>query len=127
MIVYSVSHISHNRLTLDYSMSRTATSIGSALPRRTKTSWSHGTVRYSRSAVAMEKNGKIYTVEYEVFRGVVRLKTGQATHTDNATAKVIAKQLLREMVDSGLADKLRLGKSCWHYGHSVDLLRFCVR
>jgi hypothetical protein len=69
-----------------------------------------GDIPLQTGSVSVKKDDKIYTVEYEVFRGVVRLKTGQATHTDQATAKVTAKQLLREIVGSGLADKLNLGK-----------------
>ncbi len=69
-----------------------------------------GDIPLQTGSVSVEKNGKIYTVGYEVFRGVVRLKTGQATHTDQATAKVTAKQLLQEIVGSGIADKLNLGK-----------------
>jgi predicted nucleic acid-binding protein len=60
--------------------------------------------------VSLEKNDKIYTAVYEVFRGVVRLETGQATHTEGPGAELIARQMLSEIVNSGLADKLKLGK-----------------
>lgn len=59
--------------------------------------------------ITAKKNDKTYAVGYEVFRGVVRLETGQATHTDGPGAAMMARQLLREMISSGLADKLRLG------------------
>jgi len=61
--------------------------------------------------VAVEKNGKVYRAVYEVFRGFVRLETGQATHSDQSLAEHTARMLLHEIVNSGLADKLRLGTS----------------
>lgn len=60
--------------------------------------------------VSVKRNGKTYKVGYEVFRGVVRLVTGQATHSDEAGASAIARLLLSEMIRSGLADKLNLGQ-----------------
>ena len=60
--------------------------------------------------VSVKGNGKTYKVGYEVFRGVVRLVTGQATHSDEAGASAIARLLLSEMIRSGLADKLNLGQ-----------------
>jgi len=60
--------------------------------------------------VSVRRNGKTYKVGYEVFRGVVRLVTGQATHSDEAGASVIARLLLSEIIESGLADKLNLGQ-----------------
>jgi hypothetical protein len=51
--------------------------------------------------VKIRKKGKTYTVGYKVFRGVVQLETGQATHTNGPDAEILARQLLREMVDSG--------------------------
>ena len=53
-------------------------------------------------------------VGYEEFKdssgGTVRLDTGQATHVGGLTVKIVARHLLREIVDSGLADKLGLGR-----------------
>lgn len=61
-----------------------------------------------RGTVKVEKNGRMYKAGYEVFRGVVRLETGQATHFDGANAKFTARLLLREIVESGLAYRLNL-------------------
>jgi hypothetical protein len=49
----------------------------------------------------LEQKGRIYTVEYRVFRGVVQLEAGQSTHTNGPDAEMMARKLLREMVDSG--------------------------
>ncbi|MBI3356998.1 MAG: hypothetical protein HY038_09560 [Nitrospirae bacterium] len=61
--------------------------------------------------VKVEKDGKIYAAAYEVFRGVVRLETGQATHTDGPNAEITARQMLREIITSGLADRKGLARS----------------
>lgn len=53
--------------------------------------------------VEVKANGKIYTARYEVFKGVVRLETGQATYTDGPTSEMMARQMLREIIASGLA------------------------
>ncbi|MEO6110678.1 MAG: PIN domain-containing protein [Nitrospiraceae bacterium] len=68
-----------------------------------------GDVPLHRGTVMIEKNGKVYRIGYEVFRGVVRLETGQATHTDGVNSKFTARLLLKEIVDSGLADRMGLG------------------
>jgi predicted nucleic acid-binding protein len=64
--------------------------------------------------VTLQNGGKLYTVGYEEFKdssgGTVRLDTGQATHVGGLTVKIVARHLLREIVDSGLADKLGLGR-----------------
>lgn len=64
--------------------------------------------------VTVQNGGKRYTVGYEVVKGdrvdTVRLDSGQATHCDGPGAKLMAQQLLREIVASGLADKLGLDK-----------------
>lgn len=63
--------------------------------------------------VMVQDGGKVYQVGYEAVEdscgGTVRLDTGQATHVGGLTAKIVARQLLREMISSGLADKLKLG------------------
>jgi hypothetical protein len=62
--------------------------------------------------VTVQARGKVYTVGYEAIAdnsgGTVQLNTGQATQIGGLTAKIVARQLLREMIDSGQADKLRL-------------------
>ena len=64
--------------------------------------------------VTLQNGGKLYTVGYEEVQdssgGTVRLDTGQATHVGGLTAKIVARQLLREIISSGLADKLGLGR-----------------
>jgi predicted nucleic acid-binding protein len=55
--------------------------------------------------VSMNDNGKIYSVKYSVFKDLVQLETGQATHIGPGGAKVEAQRLLREIVESGLADR----------------------
>jgi predicted nucleic acid-binding protein len=64
--------------------------------------------------VTVQDNGKIYTVGYEFVDdssgGTVQLETGQATHVGGLTVKIAARQLLKEMISSGLADKLKLGR-----------------
>jgi hypothetical protein len=64
--------------------------------------------------VTLKTDDKIYTVGYEEVKdgsgGTVRLDTGQATHVGGLTAKIVAQHLLREIIDSGLADKLELGR-----------------
>jgi len=64
--------------------------------------------------VTVQEGSKVYKVGYEAVEdgcgGTVRLDTGQATHVGGLTAKIVARQLLREMISSGLADKLRLGR-----------------
>ena len=64
--------------------------------------------------VTLQNEGKRYTVGYEEIKdgsgGTVRLDTGQATHVGGLTAKSVAKQLLREMISSGQAEKLRVGR-----------------
>ena len=53
--------------------------------------------------VSVEAGGKVYTVRYEVLKGgVVRLETGQSAHIGGFTEKGIARQLLSEIVDSGI-------------------------
>lgn len=63
--------------------------------------------------VTLESGGKLYKVGYEAINdgagGIVRLDTGQATHIGAGSAKLIAGQLLREIVVSGLADRMGLG------------------
>ena len=61
--------------------------------------------------VKVEKDGKTYAAAYEVFRGVVRLETGQATHTDGPNAEMMARQMLKEIIASGLADRKGLSRS----------------
>ncbi len=61
--------------------------------------------------VSVEVGDKVYTVRYEVHKGgVVRLETGQATQIGGSTAEGIARQLLREIISSGLADQAGLGR-----------------
>ena len=64
--------------------------------------------------ISVQDGGELYTVGYEVIKdgsgGTVRLDTGQATHLGGLTAKVVAQQLLREMISSGLAKQLKLGR-----------------
>ncbi len=60
--------------------------------------------------VSMEENGKSYSAKYNVFKDVVELETGQATHIGVGGAKFEAQRLLREIVKSGLADRKGLGK-----------------
>jgi hypothetical protein len=64
-------------------------------------------------SVTIQKDGKLYTVGYEEVRdnsgGTARLDTGQATHIGGLTNKLVAQHLLREIISSGLADKLGLG------------------
>ena len=64
--------------------------------------------------VTIQTDGKLYTVGYVEVEdgsgGTVHLDTGQATHVGGLTAKMVARHLLREIIDSGLADKLRLGR-----------------
>jgi predicted nucleic acid-binding protein len=69
-----------------------------------------GNTPLETGTVTVKKTGKTYTVGYSVFRGVVELETGQATHTVGPGAEMIARQLLREIVDSGLADQKKLGR-----------------
>jgi hypothetical protein len=65
-----------------------------------------------RTAEATVEHGdKIYTVKYEVFRDGVRLETGQATHLGGMTPEQIARVLLRELIESGFADRHGLGRS----------------
>jgi predicted nucleic acid-binding protein len=63
--------------------------------------------------VTLQNGGNFYTVGYEVIRGsyadTVRLDTGQATHVGGLTAEIVARHLLSEIINSGLADKLGLG------------------
>ena len=61
--------------------------------------------------VTVRKNDKTYAVGYKIFRGVVQLETGQATQTNGSDAEITARQLLREMIQSGLADRLGLRQS----------------
>lgn len=65
-------------------------------------------------SVTILNGGTLYTVGYEEVEdssgGTVSLDTGQATHSGGLTAKIVARHLLEEMVDSGLADKLGLGR-----------------
>ncbi|OQW65114.1 MAG: hypothetical protein BVN28_02005 [Nitrospira sp. ST-bin4] len=65
------------------------------------------------SKVTIQTDDKLYTVGYVEVEdgsgGTVQLDTGQVTHVGGLTAKMVARQLLREMIDSGLADKLKLG------------------
>lgn len=64
--------------------------------------------------VTLQNGGKLYTVGYEEIQdnsgGTVQLDTGQATHVGGLTAKIVARHLLREIVSSGLADKLGFGR-----------------
>lgn len=64
--------------------------------------------------VTVQNGGRLYTVGYEEVEdssgGTVRLDTGQATHIGGLTAKIVARHLLDEIVHSGLADKLGLGR-----------------
>ena len=64
--------------------------------------------------ITVTNNGTLYKVGYEIVNdgsgGTVRLDTGQATHVGGLTAKVAARHLLSEMIRSGLADKLRVGR-----------------
>jgi hypothetical protein len=54
--------------------------------------------------VTVEKDGKVYTATYEILPGgVVRLETGQATHYSGTEEERVARTLLREIVDSGIA------------------------
>lgn len=66
------------------------------------------------SSVTIQNSGKLYTVGYEEVRdssgGTVRLDTGQATHVGGLTAELVAQHLLEEIISSGLADKLGLGR-----------------
>jgi hypothetical protein len=75
-------------------------------PRET---YGTGDTPLGTGTVTVKKNSKTYTVGYKVFRGVVQLDTGQATHTDGPGAAMVARQLLREIIDSGLADRMKLG------------------
>ena len=72
--------------------------------------------------VTLKTDDKIYTVGYEEVKdgsgGTVRLHTGQATHVGGLAAKMVAQHLLREIIDSGLADKLGLGRPYLKYGTS---------
>ena len=65
--------------------------------------------------VTLQNEGKRYTVGYEEIKdgsgGTVRLDTGQATHVGGLSAEIVARHLLREMISSGQAGKLRLGRS----------------
>jgi predicted nucleic acid-binding protein len=61
-------------------------------------------------SITVQKNGKIYTTGYKVFRGIVQLDTGHGTHTDGPGAAMMARRLLIEIIDSGLADKKKLGR-----------------
>jgi len=63
--------------------------------------------------ITVTNNGTLYEVGYEIVNdnsgGTIRLDTGQSTHIGGLTAKAVARLLFREMIDSGLADKLKLG------------------
>ena len=64
--------------------------------------------------VTLKNGDKIYTVGYEEVEdssgGTVSLDTGQATHVGGLTAKGVARLLLREIINSGLADRLGIGR-----------------
>lgn len=66
------------------------------------------------STVSVEHGGKLYTVGYETIKdssgGIVRLNTGQATHVGGMSPNMVAECLLREMIDTGLADRMGLGR-----------------
>lgn len=62
-------------------------------------------------AVTVEKDGKVYTAGYAVLKGgLVRLETGACTQIGGLGEEGIARQLLRETVDSGKADKMGMGR-----------------
>jgi hypothetical protein len=65
--------------------------------------------------VKIQNASKLYAVGYEAIDdssgGIVQLDTGQATHLGGLTEKIVAEHLLREMISSGLADKLKLGRA----------------
>jgi hypothetical protein len=64
-----------------------------------------------RGAVTVEHRDKIYTVRYDLMKsGVVRLETGQATPLGSLTAQAVARQLLRDIIESGAADREGLGR-----------------
>ena len=65
--------------------------------------------------VSLDNAGTVYTARYDVLpagrgRVVVRLQTGQAAAPGGFTEEEIAGILLREIVDSGLADREGLGR-----------------
>jgi hypothetical protein len=61
--------------------------------------------------VTLEQGDKIYTARYDVLKGgVVRLETGSATQRRGLTEEQLARQLLREVIESGLADQRGLGR-----------------
>jgi hypothetical protein len=61
--------------------------------------------------ITVERADKPYTALYDVLKGGYRpARHGQATQIGGSTAEDVARMRLREIVDSGLADRDRLGR-----------------
>ncbi len=57
--------------------------------------------------ITLEDGDKVYTAGFDLLRGgVVRLQTGQAAHLRGLRAKELARRLLREAIDMGIAETL---------------------
>lgn len=66
-----------------------------------------------KGTVTIESENSIYSVGYEVTRGsrldYVRLDTGQTTQCGALAPQRVARLLLQELIDSGLAQRMGLG------------------
>jgi hypothetical protein len=57
--------------------------------------------------ITLEDGDKVYTAGFDLLRGgVVRLQTGQAAHLRGLRAKELARRLLREAIDMGIAETM---------------------
>lgn len=61
--------------------------------------------------VTVERGDKVYTAKYDVLRGgAVRLETGLTCHLGAFTEEQAARQLLNEIIATGYADRIGLGR-----------------
>jgi hypothetical protein len=57
--------------------------------------------------ITLEDGDRLYTAGFDLLRGgVVRLQTGQSAHLRGLRAKELARRLLREAIDMGMAENL---------------------